>query len=334
MTRRDAILEGTQAARRLHAKLGTRAAIERGGLARVDVFGVATQLGAMVLCRPLKGLLGAYLGKPDFPVAGIIVSTQRDLHVQRFTAAHELGHMYLGHQMPSLDEQVGLWRGEVRDLKEVAADAFASEFMLPQWLYVHHCGRHRWDDKALAHPENVYQLSLRMGASYDATCWGLVSHKILGQQAVDKLREVEPKKLKVAALRGHAELANPWSDVWVVDERDDGLAFEGGPDDIVIFRCRERASAGYLWDEAGLKQRGFDVVADLRDESSETDECGGEVVRVLVTRPSAAGEYNVAFTERRPWTPEDAIATLSVNFSLQGKEQGLPRSARKTAVAA
>ena len=31
MTRRDAILEGTQAAQRLHATIGTREAIEQGG---------------------------------------------------------------------------------------------------------------------------------------------------------------------------------------------------------------------------------------------------------------------------------------------------------------
>ena len=84
--------------------------------------------GALLLFRPLRGLLGAYLGQPSFPRAGIIVSTQRDLHVQRFTAAHELGHMVMGHE-PSLDgEEIGLWRGESSNPQEVEADAFASEF--------------------------------------------------------------------------------------------------------------------------------------------------------------------------------------------------------------
>src|SRR4051812_38254689 len=129
MTARHAILEGTQAAQRLHAELDTRAAVERGDLSRIDVFRAATRLGAVLLFRPLNGLLGAYMGRPVVPIPGIIVSTQRDLHVQRFTAAHEIGHYYLGHS-PSLDEQVGLWRGESNDLQEVAADAFASEFML------------------------------------------------------------------------------------------------------------------------------------------------------------------------------------------------------------
>src|SRR5687768_13611974 len=106
-----AVLEGTQAAQRLHAKLGIRAMVEGGALSRIDVFRVPVELGTTLLFRPLKGLLGAYLTEPVAPVPGIVVSTERDLHVQRFTAAHELGHLVMGHK-PSLDEAVGLWRGE------------------------------------------------------------------------------------------------------------------------------------------------------------------------------------------------------------------------------
>ena len=332
MASRSAILDGTQAAQRLHAQLGTRAAFDRGEASRIDVFGAATSMGALLLFRPLKGLLGAYLGKPSFPIPGIMVSTQRDLHVQRFTAAHELGHLYLGHT-PSLDEQVGLWRGESKDAQEAAADAFASEFMLPQWLYVHHAGRHLWEKRALERPEVTYQLSLRMGASYDATCWGLSGHKILDASAVEKLRKHQPKELKVAALGGRAQLTNSRADVWVITEQDDGLALEGSPDDIVIFRCRERASSGYLWNEAQLAQQGFEVLSDEREQSAGED-CGSEVTRVLVTRVVQPGEYTVSLREERPWLRSDSLGKLSIGLDLQGKEEGLPRSARKSMAAA
>ena len=333
MARREAILEGTQAAQRLHAELGTRRAFGAGTFSRVDVFGIAMRLGALLLFRPLKGLLGAYLGKPVVPMPGIIVSTQRDLHVQRFTAAHEIGHLYMGHTVPSLDEKIGLWRGESKDLPEVAADAFASEFMLPRWLYVHHAGRHRWESSALQRPEIAYQLSLRLGASYEATCWGFRGHGILKNPEVDKLLEYQPKALKLAALGGRAELTNPRAHVWVITDADDGLTFEGGPDDTMIFRCREKASAGYLWDETRLREQGFEVLADDREHPSD-DECGGEVTRVLVTRVREPREYRVSLSERRPWDPHDSLGNLSVGFDLQGKEEGLPRSARKTMAAA
>jgi hypothetical protein len=171
-----------------------------------------------------------------------------------------------------------------------------------------------------------------MGASFDATCWGLAGHKILDEGAIERLREVEPKKIKATVLAGR-ELKNPWADVWIIDEGDDGLTFEGGPDDIVIFRCRERASAGYLWDEAGLERHGFELLEDRREHGDGND-VGGELTRVLVTRVRAAGEYRVSFSERRPWQPDDLAAKISITFDLQGKEQGLPRVARKAAAAA
>jgi hypothetical protein len=332
MAAREAILEGTQAAQRLHARLGTRAAVERGEFSRVDVFGVAMQLGAVLLFRRLNGLLGAYLTQPVSPVPGIMVSTERDLHVQRFTAAHEVGHLFMQHE-PSYDAEVGLWRGADKDLREVAADAFASEFMLPRWLYIYHAGRHQWDTAALRNAGNTYQLSLRLGASYDATCWGLQGHRILERNLVAELRKSEPKALKIAALAGRAELPNPWADVWIITQADDGLRFEGGPDDVVIFRCQERAAAGYLWDESRLQQQGFEVLADMRDGTGG-DECGGETTRVLVTRVREARQYHVSFSERRLWDPTESAANLSVEFEMYGKEEGLPRLARKAIAAA
>ena len=329
---REAILEGTQAAQRLHVRLGTRKTVEAGALSRVEVFGVADALGAVLLFRRLKGLLGVYFPKPLSPVPGIMVSTERDLHVQRFTAAHEIGHLCLNHT-PSFDETVGLWRGSSGNLQELAADAFASEFLLPRWLYQYHATRHQWDTVALQDPQNTYQLSLRLGASYDAVCWGLKSHRILTPRVVAKLRDVEPKKLKHAALDGRTQLDNPWANVWVATQADDGLTFEGTPDDVIIFRFPERASAGYLWDETRLREQGFDVLEDIPHQPADED-CGSEITRVLVTRVSEPRRYGASLLERRPWLPSDAAATVSITFDMYGKEEGLPRHLRKAYAAA
>jgi len=45
--------------------------------------------------------------------------------------------------------------------------------MLPDWLVVAHARRHKWSKRDLVIPDTVYQLSLRLGASYAATCWAL-----------------------------------------------------------------------------------------------------------------------------------------------------------------
>ena len=58
MRSRDAILEGAQAAARLHDQLGVQAAIE-STCGRVDVFGALLASNAALIFRPLEGLLGA-----------------------------------------------------------------------------------------------------------------------------------------------------------------------------------------------------------------------------------------------------------------------------------
>lgn len=330
MTPREAILEGAQAAHRLHAQLGTRAAVEREGLSCIDVFAAAKRLDAVLLFRRLEGLLGAYVPNPGV-TPGIIVSTERNLHIQRFTVAHEIGHLFLQHEL-SLDEHVGLWRGASNNLKEVAADAFASEFMLPRWLYIRHAARQRWETAAIQDARVAYQLSLRLGASYEATCWGLEGHRILRPHVATKLREVEPKKLKIEALAGRAELTNPWADVWILTRGDGGLRFHGNPEDIVIFRIPERSSAGYLWDESRLCDDGFDVLADEREETDR--QCGSTVTRVIVTRMRESRECRFSLSERRPWLPDDSVATLTIDFDMHGKEEGLPRFVRKAIAAA
>lgn len=329
--RRVAILEGVQGAKRLHAKLGSEAALERGET-RIDVFGTTLKEGAELLFKSLKGLLGAYLNQDE---PGILVSTNRELHVQRFTGAHELGHFFLGHN-PSVDTEVGLWRsGKGRsDLQEVAADAFASEFLMPRWLYVHHARRHGWKATELHRPEVVYQLSLRMGVSYEAACWGLSNHGILTDAKVRQLLQHEPKAIKKALLPG-IELENPWANVWELTADDDNVLVEGGPDDIFLFRLSEHAAAGYLWDEEPLAQAGFTMLRD-RHAPTNKNEVGGDGERLLVVRAREPGEYHVQLGEQRPWmgamsTPR---ATVALALDLQGKEKGLPRLRRKTLAAA
>jgi hypothetical protein len=90
------------AAARLHQQLGLRKQIEsRGG--NVDVFSAIQTVNLPLLLRPLQGLLGAYLSDPT---PGVLVTTQRPMSIQRFTAAHELGHFSLRHQLSLDDESI------------------------------------------------------------------------------------------------------------------------------------------------------------------------------------------------------------------------------------
>jgi hypothetical protein len=97
----SAIRGGTMAAGRLHRQLALRERIEGQGGGNIDVFASMVALELPLLLRPLRNLLGAYLREP---AQGVLVTTRRPLSIQRFTAAHELGHYYIGHE-PSLDDE-------------------------------------------------------------------------------------------------------------------------------------------------------------------------------------------------------------------------------------
>lgn len=322
---REATLEGVQAARRLHIQIGAQSHLTQG-IGKIDVFRTAVDLGATLLFRPLDGPLGLFLDKP---APGILISTKRDLHIQRFTGAHELGHMVLQHE-PSVDTEVGLWRGAQQDLKETAADAFASEFLLPSWLFIHHARRHGWLSEHLQVPEIAYQLSLRMCASYEATCWGLQSHNILSSTSVRQLLSKSPKSIKSEALNG-IQLDNPWANVWIITEHDDQLLLEGGPDDIFIFRLTEHSAAGYLWEHTELAEQGMEVLKDYRVSLVREPTCGDKVERIIVTRASIPGQYQLRLSERRPWLRlGEPLSTVALQMALEGKEVGLPRFSRRT----
>lgn len=331
-TRRDAILGGVQRAAELHTKLGLRQDLKNGDRP-VDVIEVIHQLGLLLLFRPLSSLLGAYL--PNAGAGGILVTTQRDLHVQRFTAAHELGHHVLQHTAPSLDSDVGyVARGESDgyDIQELEADSFAAEFLLPAWLIVAHARRRLWGKSDLRKPDTVYQLSLRLGASYSATCWSLFSSKLIDFPTAQQLANTQPKECKQRALPGVIPKSWARKDVWLLSQYDQGSKILGNPDDAVVLSLEEHVSAGYTWDTAPLTLAGFQISTDERLDTNGSL-IGGTVTRQVTAQGAAVG--HICLEERRPWMPEAYLNQIfEFDVAMLGHEvEGLPRSMRPMASA-
>lgn len=327
MSQRNAILNGAQRAAELHAEMGIRRDLGFGDRP-VDVIDVVHQLGLMLLFRPLTSLLGAYL--PSVGAGGILVTTQRDLHVQRFTAAHELGHHVLQHSAPSLDADVGyVGRGEANgyDLQELEADSFAAEFLLPTWLIVAHAKRRQWGKSDLRKSDIVYQLSLRLGVSYSATCWALYSNKLIDFATVRALTKTQPKECKQRALPGHTPPSWARKDVWVLSKHDQGAEILGNPDDVLVLSLEEHVNAGYVWDIAPLASAGFQITQDERIDGG-SNLIGGSVIRKVVAE--GAVERHVCIEEKRPWAPSNELRSLfEIDVAMVGHEiEGLPRSAR------
>lgn len=330
MSRRSAILEGAKAAARLLDELDARHAVESSGGA-IDVFGALLVLKTKLIFRPLDGLLGFCLRGADRP--GVVISTQRPLRIQRFTGAHELGHVYLGHT-DSLDGEEILTRGGPTSEHEIAANSFASSFLLPKWLLQLQARRQGWDRASMSDPRIVYQLALRAGASYEATCVALETHNIIDGNTAKSLMDISPRSLKADLLAGLA-IENYFPDVWLLTERDEGLALEGQPDDLFILRLAEKAGAGYLWNTTDLVNSGFAILRDQREIPPPDVAIGGPVTRALTARRSDPAQGHFALELKRPWQKEGAaIASLHLAYDLYGKEVGMPRAIRRQLAAA
>ncbi len=295
---RQSILRGTDAAARTHHELGSRERWEQHG-GRVDVFGAIDHFGLPLMFRPMEGLLGAYIVRP---APGVLVSTQRPLSVRRFTAAHELGHHRLGHG-PSVDDEDMIKRtpfAGVYDPQEAEADAFAIAFLVPLWLVSGVMQLRSWKKADMENPVNTYQLALRAGASYEATCYALRNHLVVTDSTCKKLARVQPKDIKQSIVS--AFKPNNWRlDVWTLDERDKGLYLELAPNDILDISLAEHSGGGYVWDVAGIAQTEFELVGDRREPSEAGNAVGAHVRRRLTAQARSAGIGSVQFVERRPW---------------------------------
>lgn len=323
-------LDAVAAAKRVHDELGLQSRATQG-VGLVDVFEAITELDIPLVFKPLNSALGLCL---PAPLRGIIVTTRRGLHIQRFTAAHELGHVVLNHS-GSVDREI-LERGPLvpsggRDLQEVAADSFAAEFLLPRWLYRHHIRSQGWTVAGhLRNPDIVYQLSLRMGASYEATCWGLVSHQILPQGEVNELRKAKVAQLK-ASLGEDFRPGNSWADVWRLTGKDDGAIIVGNPDDLLRIDLEEDAGSGHQWQVATLREAGYEVLSDKSSFPRDPLLYGAPSIRTLIARPPAGGTGALKMRETQAWNPAaNDDLSFSIALSLHGPETGgLSRAKRR-----
>ena len=317
---RGAILTGAKAAHTLHRDLGVREHLERTAGGRVDVFGAISKLGATLMFQPLDKLLGAYVPAEE---PGVLITTKRTLPVQRFTGAHELGHLYMRHE-PSLDDE-GILRRAPFDTRsrverqEQEADAFASMFLGPAWLLALIVQRQGWPTDALADPVTVYQLSLRLGTSYSATAYVLERHKAISRQQRERLLSFEPKQIKRHLLEGY-EPPDWRSDVWLLTDRDEGVLIEGGRHDLFAVRLRENSSAGYLWDFDALTAAGFALVADDQ-QVDDPSLVGGVLTRRVTARSSQRAHGKVTLQESRPWLPHKPLHELHLHYDLRGPEE-------------
>ncbi len=329
MSNRAEILAAIAAADRFHVEFNSKEKV-KDGRGRVDIFGMLLSRDVTVLFRPLKNLLGAFL---DDPGRGILVTSKRPLSVQRFTAAHELGHEALGHEASFDQEEVltrALFMSETGfDPREIQANAFASELLTPPWLIAHHMRHQAWGRDDLTDPRIVYQLSLRMGSSYSATCHALFEASSITSRIRNALLDIAPKAIKADLLGGFEP--DTWhGDVWVVTGRDDRMALEGSKNDLVVLKVEEHPSSGYIWQFGDLERAGLVIQTDKRDSAGDSQNIGGIAFRTVIAQAEdeLGANGHVSLREMRPWEAQaDALQSLDLDVDLSGPvEAGILRN--------
>ena len=311
MTRRDEILRAASAAATALAEspMGARTSF--------DVIGAVMERNIPLLFRPLDKLWGAFITAND-DERGIIVSTRLGLSAQRLTVAHELGHLMLGHQM-SLDETIGFAGRNAqtsRPTEEAAADTFASELLAPERLLLASARRHGWTKDELHRSETIYQLALRLGITYEAACWALVTREVLTRPEAARLQAATVEDLK-RALAPAALIANSRADVWKLTAGDAGTFLEADSDDLFAVHVQDHSSAGYVW---SLVDATAEAEVAGEGPPDRADAYGASSTRVLYVRLTAPGVHHLVFEHVRPWS-RATVARIEIDIDGHGRER-------------
>ncbi|QYO77135.1 ImmA/IrrE family metallo-endopeptidase [Devosia salina] len=144
----------------------------------VPIEEVARSLGAKVLFAPYEGddLAGMLINGGDQPI--IAVNSAHHKHRQRFTIAHECGHLVLGHSGEShIDRTFEVIRRDAKsslatDISEVEANQYAAELLMPLKFLVRDLPGIRIDFES---DEKVASLAKRYGVSAQAMAYRIAN---------------------------------------------------------------------------------------------------------------------------------------------------------------
>jgi len=209
---------------------------------QIDVFGICEALGLWLAFLPLDNLLGAFVPEG---VGGVLVTTQRPIPIQRYTAAHEIGHWRLdhGHGVALDGEEHVLGATTVE--REQLAQVFAGSLLMPPPLVFGVLDRLDLASGAVQ-PEHAYAVAREAGVSYGAAVRQLAHLEVITGDQATSLRQHRPLQVKADLALGRRPV-NGYADVWPVDEDWDDQLLALRVEDEVVISLPENRSTGYRW---------------------------------------------------------------------------------------
>lgn len=208
---------------------------------QIDVFGLCERLGLWLAFMPLDNVLGAFIPEGS---GGVLITTQRPLTVQRYTAAHEVGHFRMDHG-PTADEHDQVF-GRTHAEREQLAQVFAGNLLMPPQLVSSILDWVRSSAEVPLAPRDCYLLAREAGVSYEAAIWQLVNLEFVTVSQARNLLRTRPLSIKTALAYGRRPV-NGWADVWPVDEEWDDEVLHLRIEDEAVISLPENRSTGFRW---------------------------------------------------------------------------------------
>ncbi|AYF78516.1 ImmA/IrrE family metallo-endopeptidase [Nocardia yunnanensis] len=197
-----------------------------------------------LMWQPMPSLFGAYVANPGEP-AGILVNNRLSRTVRRHTAAHELGHHWLGHTT-SLDLGVDADSehqpnvvGHRNTPAEKAAEAFAAWFLMPRRGVA--TTMKQLQLAGIESADQAYQLALHLGTSFLATVRQLASLRLITAEQARAWSRIAPATIK-RRLIGELLDTTRDVDVWHLG-RGRGRVIHASPADMLIVPTRDGLEA-------------------------------------------------------------------------------------------
>lgn len=293
----------------------------------VDVFEVAARQGVFLAFRPL-GKLGAAIIAEPHTAPGIIVNSNHPLSRQRYSVAHELGHLFFKHPS-TLDYTDLLERGRAtaKTDEEKLAESFASWFLMPPDLLDAYTARRGL--QRISTPEQVYQLSLFLGTSYESTVHHLRYSRRATSQRADAWLEERPQAIKARLCAGFEP--ESWrSDVHMLDESDDKTSRLARAGDRVIVDLQEIPSSGYRWrlsDNAAVSVLSDEYVAQYAVAPDTVRTGALRTRRFVLALEDVEQRVDAALilNQSRAWRQDEVARTFKIDITIEAKQRlGFP----------
>jgi Zn-dependent peptidase ImmA (M78 family)/DNA-binding XRE family transcriptional regulator len=174
----------------------------------VPVFNLLARCGIEARFTALEKLAGALVvGDAEHP-HGVLVNTDQPRDRQRYSAAHEAGHLVLGHQAET--GRFISYLGRRFNPVEVHADQFAAELLVPIGLLQKEIAK--LPDEEI--PEKIYRLKTAFLVSYQAMATRLVKLGAVSPSAAVQATTERPsaiaKRLRLSSRHRQIQFQEVW----------------------------------------------------------------------------------------------------------------------------